>query len=83
MKAGKIWGQTELLHANGVLVFHRIEFKKGYECSEHLHEYKWNGFYVEKGELLIRVWQDGDQDSHAQGDEPPGVQHRVPPRPLP
>lgn len=62
MKAGKIWGQTELIHANGVLEFHRIEFKKGYECSEHLHEYKWNGFYVEKGELLIRVWQDGDQD---------------------
>ena len=24
MKAGKIWGQTELIHANGVLEFHRI-----------------------------------------------------------
>ena len=32
-KAGKIWGQTELIHANGVLEFHRIEFKKGYKCS--------------------------------------------------
>ena len=29
MKAGKIWGQTELIHANGVLEFHRIEYKKG------------------------------------------------------
>ena len=29
MKAGKIWGQTELIHANGVLEFHRIEFKGG------------------------------------------------------
>ena len=28
MKAGKIWGQTELIHANGVLEFHRIEYKK-------------------------------------------------------
>ena len=27
--AGKIWGQTELLEANGALEFHRIEFKKG------------------------------------------------------
>ena len=27
-KAGKIWGQTELIHANGVLEFHRIEYKK-------------------------------------------------------
>ena len=43
MKAGKIWGQTELIHANGVLEFHRIEFKKGFKCSEHEHKFKWNG----------------------------------------
>jgi len=28
MKAGKVWGQTELLEANGVLEFHRIEAEK-------------------------------------------------------
>ena len=27
MKAGKVWGQTELIHANGVLEFHRIELQ--------------------------------------------------------
>ena len=27
IKAGKIWGNTELVHANGVLEFHRIEFQ--------------------------------------------------------
>ena len=32
MKAGKIWGQTELVHKNGVLEFHRIEFKAGAKC---------------------------------------------------
>ena len=32
MKAGKVWGQTELIHANGVLEFHRIEYKAGYKC---------------------------------------------------
>ncbi len=57
MKAGKIWGQTELIHANGVLEFHRIEYKAGYKCSEHEHEFKWNGFFVESGKMLIRVWQ--------------------------
>ena len=36
MKAGKIWGQTELIHANGVLEFHRIEFKKNVACSNYL-----------------------------------------------
>jgi hypothetical protein len=35
MKAGKIWGQTELIHANGVLEFHRIEYKKDVACSKH------------------------------------------------
>jgi quercetin dioxygenase-like cupin family protein len=58
MKSGKIWGQTELIHANGVLEFHRIEFKKGYACSEHKHAFKWNGFFVESGKMLVRVWQE-------------------------
>lgn len=60
-KAGKIWGQTELIHANGVLEFHRIEYKKGFACSEHKHAFKWNGFFVESGKMLVRVWQD-DQE---------------------
>ena len=58
MKAGKIWGETKMIHKNGVLEFHRIEFKSGYKCSEHEHKFKWNGFYVESGKMLIRVWQD-------------------------
>ena len=58
MKAGKIWGQTELIHANGVLEFHRINFNKGGVCSKHKHKFKWNGFYVESGKMLVRVWQD-------------------------
>ena len=47
MKQGKIWGQTELIHANGVLEFHRIDFKKNVQCSKHKHKYKWNGFFIE------------------------------------
>ena len=57
MFAGKVWGNTELVHANGVLEFHRIETTKGGVCSKHAHEFKWNGFFVESGSLLIRVWQ--------------------------
>ena len=62
VKAGKVWGQTELIHANGVLEFHRIEFNAGFKCSEHEHEYKWNGFFVEQGKMIVRVWQSEDQD---------------------
>ena len=56
-KAGKIWGQTELIHANGVLEFHRIDFKAGGVCSKHKHQFKWNGFYVVSGRMKIKVWQ--------------------------
>ena len=55
-------GNTELVHANGVLEFHRIEYKAGFKCSEHEHKFKWNGFFVESGSMIIRVWQDGMQD---------------------
>ena len=40
------------VHANGVLEFHRIEYKAGYKCSEHEHQFKWNGFFVESGKML-------------------------------
>jgi mannose-6-phosphate isomerase-like protein (cupin superfamily) len=56
-KAGKIWGQTELIHANGVLEFHKIDYKAGGVCSKHKHQFKWNGFYVVSGRMKIRVWQ--------------------------
>ena len=55
--AGKVWGQTELVEANGALEFHRIDMNKGGVCSKHLHEFKWNGFYVESGTMLVRIWQ--------------------------
>jgi hypothetical protein len=39
-KSGKIWGQTELIHANGVLEFHKIDFKAGGVCSKHKHKFQ-------------------------------------------
>ena len=57
MKQGKVWGMTELICANHALEFHRIDFKKGGVCSKHKHKFKWNGFYVVSGKLLIRNWR--------------------------
>ena len=56
-KAGKIWGETELILANNSLEFHRIDYKAGGVCSKHKHEWKWNGFYVVSGKMKISVWQ--------------------------
>lgn len=55
--AGKTWGNTRTIFSNHVLELHRIEINKGGFCSKHKHNWKWNGFYVEQGELLIRVWK--------------------------
>jgi len=62
MIAGKVWGQTELIHANGVLEFHRIDFRTGGVCSKHKHQFKWNGFYVISGRMKVKVWQKDQQD---------------------
>lgn len=62
MKQGKIWGNTNALIVNPFFEFHRIEFNAGYKCSEHLHKHKINYFYVESGKMIVRVWQDADQE---------------------
>jgi len=57
IKSGKVWGMTELVHANAVVEFHRIEANEGAFCSKHKHSHKWNGFFVESGSLKIKVWK--------------------------
>jgi len=57
MKAGKVWGSTELIEANNALEFHRIKLNKGGVCSKHKHSFKWNGFFIESGIVKIKVWQ--------------------------
>ena len=42
---------------------HRLEYKAGYHCSEHVHKNKFNAFYVESGKLLVRVWDQEDEES--------------------
>lgn len=57
MKAGKVWGSTQLLLNKNNVEMHRIEIKDNGYCSKHKHEHKWNLFYVESGELEITVWK--------------------------
>ena len=59
MIAGKVWGMTENIFSNHNFEFHRIEVKKGGFCSKHKHVHKYNGFYVEKGMLVVSVWKSG------------------------
>jgi mannose-6-phosphate isomerase-like protein (cupin superfamily) len=52
---GKVWGDTSVIIQNALVELHKINVKAGFRCSEHLHEHKWNGFYVESGTLEIHV----------------------------
>lgn len=54
--AGKIWGQTAELFKNSNVEIHRLEIKTGF-CSKHKHLHKFNMFFVEKGQVEIKVWK--------------------------
>ena len=58
MKENKIWGITQPVWIGNNVEIHRIEIKAGGYCSKHLHEHKYNMFYVEYGELEISIWKE-------------------------
>ena len=59
---GKVWGHTSALFNKNNVEIHRLYAEPGSFCSEHRHASKWNAFYVESGELLVRVWKPGTVD---------------------
>jgi len=61
VKHGKIWGTTQEIKSTDAFSLHRLFIKEGGTCSKHKHDFKFNGFFVEKGKLLIRIWKE-DQD---------------------
>ncbi|NBU73074.1 MAG: hypothetical protein EBS53_16810 [Bacteroidetes bacterium] len=46
-KLGKIWGFISKIFSNDNLSIDRIEIINNQKCSKHLHEYKYNMFFVE------------------------------------
>jgi mannose-6-phosphate isomerase-like protein (cupin superfamily) len=55
MKAGKVWGETEVMLANSLIEVHRLSVVPNAFCSLHRHATRWNVFYVVKGRLLVEV----------------------------
>lgn len=78
MKSGKIWGTTQLLEKNPALELHRIQVDVGGVCSRHCHRHRYNGFFVESGRLLLRVWKN-DYDLVDETQLGPGDYTRVAP----
>lgn len=55
MRQGKIWGSTTLLLQTPQIEIHRVSILPYSSCSIHIHEHKWNAFFVIAGELNIEV----------------------------
>jgi len=60
-KCGKVWGITQKIYTNSNMEFHRIDINRGGVCSKHLHQFKYNGFFVEHGKLLVRTWKNNSK----------------------
>jgi mannose-6-phosphate isomerase-like protein (cupin superfamily) len=58
MKQAKIWGVTQDIWKSNNVEIHRIDIKQNGFCSKHLHEFKFNMFFIESGTLQIDVWDD-------------------------
>lgn len=58
MRQGKDWGYTTEFFRNAIVSSHHLEIKRGGFCSEHVHEHKYNLFYVISGELELTIWRD-------------------------
>ena len=55
MKLGKVWGTTELLLRSPFIEVHRLFIQPQSRCSLHMHQNKWNAFFVQSGILKIEV----------------------------
>lgn len=58
IKQAKVWGDTTKLFSKNNVEIHRLNTKKGGYCSIHHHEFKYNQFYVESGEIEVTIIRD-------------------------
>lgn len=50
-----MWGETLPLLITPTIEVHKVTIGPQTKCSLHKHRYKWNGFYVISGTLIIEV----------------------------
>lgn len=83
MKAGKIWGETQVLLSTPAIEVHQLRIIPNAWCSLHRHQSRWNAFYVTAGQLLVHVRAKGydlDDTTVLRAGEfttvPPGLWHK-------
>lgn len=82
IKQSKIWGETAKIFSLNNVEIHRINIDSGGYCSEHYHEYKYNQFFVESGEIEVTIFRDNGINEttvlrpHEQTTVPPKLLHK-------
>lgn len=73
----KVWGTTEALIVTPMFEMHRLVIKPNMRCSLHVHQFKWNAFYVLEGVVCID-FDDGTRrlESNKYATVSPGVYHQ-------
>lgn len=56
---GKVWGNTSKIFEHNNVSIHFLNAKCGHKCSKHIHEHKYNKFFVISGCIEISVWKNG------------------------
>lgn len=63
VKQTKIWGTTERVYSVPGLAVDRLEILSGSFCSQHRHARKMNLFICQEGEVVIRCWAEGAEET--------------------
>ena len=80
-KQSKIWGDTTKLFSKNNVEIHRLNTNKGGYCSIHHHDFKYNQFFVESGEIEVTIFREnGIQETTVLKDNelttvPPKLKH--------
>lgn len=79
----KVWGKTACISKHAGFTVYHLVVKANVYCSRHYHEHRFNGFFVSKGTMLIREYDENWQSVKATElsaggyyEVPPGVRHR-------
>lgn len=57
-KQSKVWGDTSKIFCKNNVEIHRLNINAGGYCSIHHHNFKYNQFFVESGEIDVVIFRD-------------------------
>lgn len=54
---GKVWGHTIPVFCKNNVELNKLKLEKGHQCSKHIHDAKYNMFYVIEGKIKVKIWK--------------------------